>query len=244
MIIFTDIDDTLMKTSRKIKDVSNLKVGALNKKGEPLSFIEKKRERLIDEMLDKSITIPVTARSKVSFNNLQLKFNHHAILNFGATIITKDKNLVLSWQQEIMSKSESLNQKELFVEIEKVFAEYLRDFEVKIATEDNIYNYMNFRDYSLTHNKLNSLKIKITDFLKNKGVETSFYFYQTDRDLALIPIFIKKENAVLFLLEKEYSKEDLIVGLGDHKNDLSFMALCDFIMFPTDSMLMKLITKE
>ena len=47
MIIFTDIDDTLMKTSRKIdQDVSTLTVGALNKKGKPNSYIEKKREKL------------------------------------------------------------------------------------------------------------------------------------------------------------------------------------------------------
>ena len=70
-----------------------------------------------------------------------------------------------------------------------------------------------------------------------------FYLYNTDRDLAVIPCFIKKEYAVSYLLEHHYPNKELSIGIGDHANDLSFMSCCDFAMLPTDSTLMKLIQK-
>jgi len=147
MIIFTDIDDTLMKTSRKIdQDVSTLTVGALNKKGKPNSYIEKKREKLIIELINKSISIPVSARSIVGLSNLKIKFNHHAILNFGATILNKNKLLMNSWNKIISLKSRELKQEVIFNKINILFGLILEDFECKIAYEDKLCVYMNFRD--------------------------------------------------------------------------------------------------
>lgn len=245
MIIFTDIDDTLMRTARKIKgDVSKLKVGAINHKGVPLSFCDSKREKLINELIDNSVSIPVTARSIASFKNLKIGFKNHAVLNFGATILDKNLELDMAWHNFILKNSQELNQEEIFKDIMSSLSALLQEFEIetKAPKENEISVYANFRLSALISEKLNHVKEKIVEILNEKNILEKFYFYQTDRDLALIPSFIKKENAVMFLMENYYSKEDLMVGLGDHKNDLSFMSLCDFIMFPTDSMLMKLIS--
>ena len=77
----------------------------------------------------------------------------------------------------------------------------------------------------------------------DKNIDHLYYFYQTDRDLALIPYYIKKEIAVKYVIEEYYSTDILTIGLGDHQNDLDFMQICDFVCFPSDSMLNGLMQK-
>lgn len=241
MIIFTDIDDTLMKTARKISDNVSVIPGARGFNGDNISFIDLSRQKLIKGLLDSQVCIPVSARSEKSFANLLINFNYEAILNFGATIINKDKSLNLEWYNSIYLKSEVLNQISIFNIVKKRLSNFIYDFDVKISLDNGIYNYLNFRDYSLNKMKIDSLQKAIEIILYEKDVLNSFYFYKTDRDLALIPNFIKKEYAVKYLLDTHYSTKELSIGIGDHKNDVSFMSICDFAMLPTDSSLMKLI---
>lgn len=241
MVIFTDIDDTLMKTFRKITDFTSLIPGAIGNNGQHISFIEPSRKRLIEVILNEQICIPVTARSEKSFSNLLIKFNHQAILNFGATILNSDKTLDLEWHNSIYLKSEVLNQKNIFSIVQARLKNLLYYFEVKLSFDNDICNYLNFRDYSLNVNKITTLQKAVETVLYEQEVLNSFYFYKTDRDLALIPNFIKKEYAVDYLLTHKYSNKELSIGIGDHKNDLSFMSRCNFAMLPTDSSLMKFI---
>lgn len=239
MIIFTDIDDTLMKTARKVADISSMKVGALNHKGEKNSYIDSQRFSLIQNLLLKQVCIPVSARSKKSFANLLISFNYHAVLNFGATILNSKKEVDLNWFNHIENMSKKLNQNYVFKLIENSFN--LESFEVKIFQEDGVSCYMNYRSYD--KQKMDELKQNIEQLLLKLSLIDSFYFYQTDRDLALIPQFIKKEFGVEYLRKNHYPLNDLTIGIGDHKNDLSFMKQCDFIMVPTDSTLMKMINE-
>lgn len=259
MIILTDIDDTLMRTARKVSgNPADLKVGALSKSGQPISFVDKKREKLIEQFIDKSISIPVTARSKAGLNNLQIKFNHHAVLNFGATIVDKNGKVDSSWHDMIKSQSDDANQKEAFNFVSEkllcnlsIYREYEnlktinsnnKLFEIKTMIEDGIYAYMNFRDFYPSKERRHILKEELR-YLLSQSNFFDYYIYETDRDLAIIPKFISKRNGAEWLIKNNYNTEDIIIGLGDHANDLSFMSLCDFIMFPTDSMLNKCLEK-
>jgi hydroxymethylpyrimidine pyrophosphatase-like HAD family hydrolase len=244
MIIFTDIDDTLMKTFRKITDFTSVVPGAIGHNGQHISFIDTSRQRLINKLLNEQVCIPVTARSEKSFSNLLIKFNHQAVLNFGATILNVDKTLDLDWHNSISLKSETLNQEKIFSIVQARLKNLLYDFEVKTAIDNNIYNYLNFRDYSLNPDKITTLQKAVETVLYEQEVLSNFYFYKTDRDLALIPSFIKKEYAVDYLLTHKYSDKELSIGIGDHRNDLSFMSRCDFAMLPTDSSLMKFIEHQ
>lgn len=259
MIILTDIDDTLMRTARKVNgDPTTLKIGAIGKNGQPISFVDNKREKLIEQFIDKSISIPITARSRAGLKNLKINFNHHAVLNFGATIVDKNGALDFDWHSLMKEESESANQKDAFEFVSKKLFPILlankeyadlkysnstdKNFEIKTMVEDGIHAYMNFRDFEPSREKRNILKDAIRSLL-NQCEFYNYYMYETDRDLAVIPKFISKRNGAEWLLDYRYTKDDIIVGLGDHANDLSFMSLCDFIMFPTDSMLNKCLEK-
>jgi len=252
MIILTDIDDTLMRTARKVSgDPAQLKVGAIGKNGNPISFIDKKREKLIEQFIDQAISIPVSARSKTGLKSLNINFNHHAVLNFGATIVDKNGEVDVNWHALMVEESLFAKQKDAFEFVSSKLLSRLLDnreyadlkyspteklFEIKTMVEDGIHAYMNFRDFAPSREKRKILKETISTLL-NQCEFSEYYIYETDRDLAIIPNFISKRIGSKWLLDKHYSSDDVIVGLGDHANDLSFMSLCDFIMFPTDSML-------
>lgn len=253
MIVLTDIDDTLMRTARKVSgDPANLKVGAIGKNGQPISFVDNKREKLIEQFIDKAISIPVTARSRAGLKNLKINFSHHAVLNFGATIVDKNGELDAHWHTFMKEESEYANQKDAFNFISENLMQILLDnnvyadlkysnadekiFEMRTMVEDGIHAYMNFRDFYPSQEKRKLLRESIRSLLQQCDF-SSYYMYETDRDLALIPNFISKRSGAEWLINHHYDKNDIIVGLGDHANDLSFMSLCDFIMFPTDSML-------
>lgn len=237
MLIFTDIDDTLMKTKRKIHNIENLSIGAYSESGEALSYIEPERKIFIDSFLEKHTVIPVTARSYSALKRVELVFKQEKVINFGAHILDEN-NILLSEWQDIISQQQvvmDIIKKVNFIEKNFAIADYVKLIK---RTEFDNFIFFNFRN---THLKLEENVIfakKLTDFLNNNNIN-DFYLYITDRDVTMIPSYIKKERAVEFLLKKY--KNMTSIGIGDHKNDYSFMHLCDFSIFPNDSSLAKLI---
>lgn len=237
MIIFTDIDDTLMKTKRKIKDPSVCEIGAYSESGEALSYIDSSRKDFIQNFLEKHLFIPVTARSFSALERVQLNFNHEKVINFGAHILDKNNNIVSQWNDRI------IHQQNIFNTISKV--EFIKN-EFKLSAnieliernEKGTFVFLNFRNKNVLLNENIEFAQKLNEFLSLNNIN-DFYLYITDRDVTLIPQYIKKELAVEFLLE-QYS-DMTSIGIGDHKNDFSFMHLCDFSIFPNDSSIAKLL---
>lgn len=247
MVIFTDIDDTIMQTKRKFApstDFSLMMPGAVNFQGENNSFIDSQRLELIKELLLKQDCIAVSARTRAGYNNLLLTFNSYAILNFGGTIIDKNKQLVQDWHRLMINASKHLQQASVFENIEQMILDNKLQFDTKVANEDDVSFYMVCRSVHMNLEHIEQLKTTIVHYLTIYGLHEQFYFYQTDRDLTIIPAFIKKEKAVAYLMQHYYNTNELTIGIGDHLNDLSFMQLCNFVMVPTDSSLMKLIQKN
>lgn len=237
MLIFTDIDDTLMKTKRKINNIENLSIGAYAESGEALSYIEPERKDFIHNFLEKHTVIPVTARSYSALTRVELVFKQEKIINFGAHILNENNILLSDWQ-EIINQQQVLNDiinKVDFIENHFTIPEYVKLIK-RIEFENFIF--FNFRNTHLNLEENITFAKKLTDFLNNNNIN-DFYLYITDRDVTMIPSYIKKERAVEFLLKKYQNITS--IGIGDHKNDYSFMHLCDFSIFPNDSSLAKLI---
>lgn len=237
MIILTDIDDTLMKTKRKIKNLPDCSIGAYSESGEPLSYIEPFRQDFIDNFLGKHIFIPVTARSYNALNRVKIKFNHEKIINFGAHILNHENKIISEWNDFITSNQNNFNIIEKINFIEKNFSIH-NHIELIKRTEFDHFIFFNFRNshLSLEENVLFSKKLE--EFLEKNKIN-DFYLYTTDRDVTMIPCYIKKELAVEFVMKKYPNMTS--IGIGDHKNDFNFMHLCHFSIFPNDSSISKLL---
>lgn len=238
MIIFTDIDDTIMQTKRKIPDMEleHCIVGAHDRNDIPLSYIDPKRQKMLKELFDQNITIPVTARSRSAFEKLKISFKSQVILNSGATILDYEKNDYPEWNELIREKSIALQQDSFFNEIKNRMehSDLKEHITINIKQDNGLSLYLNikFNDADETMVGTDKIKQKITEEFKLEN----FYFFQTCKELAVLPYFIKKELAVKYLIDKFYPN-DLLLGVGDHRNDFPFMSLCTFMMAPNDSML-------
>lgn len=238
MIIFTDIDDTLMKTTRKMVSLDDCIVGAYSKQELPLSYIDPIRQKFINELINQHISIPVTARSVETLSRVDIDFSHEKIANFGATILNSDNSLNEEWHQHILQLSCLPSYQFALKNLQSLFAsDFLSHHEVITRYANDIFIFFNLRNSTLSLVENRTLQLKTLDHLILHKLEHLFYMYITDRDVTIIPSFIKKEYAVQFIKNK-YPHE-LTIGIGDHCNDLPFMNLCDFTIYPNDSLISK-----
>lgn len=237
MIIFTDIDDTLMKTQRKVHNISHAHAGAYSESGEVLSYIEQSHYNFIYEFIDKHLVIPVTARSFSSLKRVTIPFHNEKIINFGAHILNDKNEINIQWHKNIIDTQKKLCiiEHANFIKNNFLYPSYMKLIE---RYEFDTFVFLNFRNSHINLDENRLFAKLINDFLINNSMN-SFYLYITDQDVTIIPAYIKKQFAVSFLLQK-YSHMTSI-GIGDHKNDFPFMQLCNFSIFPNDSSLSKLL---
>lgn len=234
MIILTDIDDTLMTTRRKLKQVAEtLEVGALSKDGDPISYIDPNRQQLISAIFNPNNTvIPVTARSIAGLDRVNLPFNSFAISNFGATITNPDKSLDDAWFSHVKKCAEA---SDILGTFNALIAEVSELSVVcSIKEEFDTPLYLNIRSPDLNAQSLSSASDLAKNLLNQANILNYFNFYQTDKDFAIIPAYFSKKSAAENVLSK-LNANDTILGLGDNLLDLEFISLCHFAITPTDS---------
>lgn len=235
MLIFTDLDDTLMKTTRKMGSLESCSVGACDVDQNPSSYIDPSRQLLINTLLDNNTVIPVTARSFIAMSRVQLNFKHEKIINFGGTILNSDNSINKEWHSLMLNQLLIHDYYKAINLLKEVLSKNLeKNYKIIERSENEVFIFLNLRNSNLDLQENYALKDNIDQFFKITDLSHLFYMYVTDRDVTIIPTFIKKENAVAFI-KKSYNTA--CIGMGDHLNDLPFMKLCDFTLFPNDSLI-------
>lgn len=230
MILFTDIDDTLIFTKRKLQSTEGMDTGAISKMGEPSSFFPDKNKKFLN-IFQGNTLIPVTARTQTQFKNVLIPFEHEKILSFGGVILNKDNTINKNWDLKIKSLSKNsllfltFVQSQLKTEFNNFYSQY------KIVEDNDIPLYLIIRG-----NTLLEAKNFISNLLILKNETTNFYFHETDIDLVLLPSCISKEQAVMYLKQNNYPT-DITIGMGDSITDYPFISLCDFHIIPNHSFL-------
>ncbi|KAA9652395.1 hypothetical protein F7G05_28740, partial [Escherichia coli] len=94
-VIFSDLDDTLFQTRRKMVDELDLapfRTGALDRSLEPRSFMTEEQAMLVDWMLEHAELIPVTARGTEEIARVTIPFRSWAVTTHGAVILDPQGN--------------------------------------------------------------------------------------------------------------------------------------------------------
>jgi HAD superfamily hydrolase (TIGR01484 family) len=234
ILLFIDLDDTLFQTRRKnSQGIIPATRTALTGKGSYMTQAQKLFFDLFNESKKVKI-IPTTARDLKQYHNTLLSDSARidtAILYFSGMILEKDHE-EKQWQQQIQRAYQQLDKSilQLFIEVKTI-----------IAAHPQFILY-NVDDYYITVKAKQDCPIAIreTIFSQLKTMEIEGYFiHQNDRALSLLPQFLNKKFAVQYLIEKY--QPSLTLGVGDSLTDLSFMAVCDFRIFPKNTQIETLL---
>jgi HAD superfamily hydrolase (TIGR01484 family) len=234
ILLFIDLDDTLFQTRRKnSQGIIPATRTALTGKGSYMTQAQKLFFDLFNESKKVKI-IPTTARDIEQYHNTLLSDSARietAILYFSGMILEKGHE-EKQWQQQIQRAYQQLDKSilQLFIEVKAIIADHPQ------------FILYNVDDYYITVKAKQDCPIAIreTIFSQLKTMKIEGYFiHQNDRALSLLPQFLNKKFAVQYLIEKY--QPSLTLGVGDSLTDLSFMAVCDFRIFPKNAQIETLL---
>jgi len=239
-VIFSDLDDTLFQTRRKMVDELDLapfRPGALDRSLSPRSFMTEEQAMLVDWMLEYSELIPVTARGTEEMSRVQVPFRSWAVTTHGAVILNPQGEEDREWRERMLAELQPYGPALLAMQqaITELMAQRNINGWARINYEYGdtpIYLVMKHRDS--TH--LDEL-YAIADEIEQIFPLAGYYIHRNSNNVAWLPLVVEKGRAVSFLLEKLRAERGVfpVIGLGDSLSDHRFMKLCSWYGLPRQS---------
>ena len=240
--IFLDLDDTLFQTLRKCAlgaDDPKLQVRACLPDGTPNSYATHKQQWLWHWLSKGFKIVPVTGRDVHAFDRVTLPFQEEVVLNHGAVILDKQRNIDSVWMAGMMQTLPAYHEKLLDVwAAVEAYCHRHTGFKSRLVQDFDItwYGVIKHKDGTET-----TLKTLLDGIIKTHPsiLDGSLYWHINGNNLAVLPKIINKESAVRYLIAgyKQQHPELLTFGAGDSHTDAPFMGLCDYALIPKNTQL-------
>ncbi|WP_086931068.1 hypothetical protein [Agarilytica rhodophyticola] len=233
IVIFTDLDDSLIQTEGKLPSNAQTFLGATDRTGKPLSFFTQSQKALLAMFASANATvIPVTGRNTDALNRVHHDFNSYRVVSHGAVVLTRDGKLCQNWLGEI--DRELSHWPELLAkanqEINTIISSLRLDARSRVIVDQDIPAYISVKGESKA----------LAAIRQNHSLDHHFYRHENGRNHALMPPYARKKRAVEYLKKQmQLDDNDLIIGIGDSISDLDFMHACQFSMMPTNSQIVR-----
>ncbi len=239
--IFLDLDDTLFQTLRKcgIGNEASLQVRAYLPDGTPNSYATDKQQWLWHWLNKGFRIVPVTARDRHAFERVNLPFQEEVVLNHGAVILDKQRNIDKIWMDKILQPLPDYQDK--LLQVWAAVEAYVRNntgFKARLVNDFDItwYGVIKHEDGSES-----TLKTLLDGIIKPHShlQDGSLYWHLNGNNLAVLPKIVNKESAVSYLLDnyRQQHSQLLTFGAGDSHSDAAFIALCDYALIPKNTQL-------
>jgi hypothetical protein len=232
-LVFTDLDDTLFQTRRKMNGEEIHRQAAVAGNGDPRksSFMTVRQSALFDWLHQTTELIPVTARSGDAFDRVDLPFNSWSILSNGALIREPGGTLHIPWADKMHALLHPFADTMQSILNEGRVAAERAGIDVRswVVREDDLATYVVFKLNVVTDESLaalETLSLPVSGWTRHFNAET----------LAVIPPGSGKAAATAYLqqqLNPDNARPTL--GFGDSQSDLQFMQLIDVLMVPRQS---------
>lgn len=237
-IVFSDLDDTLFQTARKMAAAPSedrMASMALNGKH---SYTTRPQEGMIRWLLETTDFIPVTARTTEAFSRCRIPFQDIKICSHGAVILAPDDAPDQDWFHHCRDLAANVApvMREMHARVNTVSRTGFRSW---VAEEFGAGIYFCVKSNGHAAD-LDALDAELTEIA---GV--AFTRHRNDNNLSFIPAGISKRAAVEHVLDGlPMSQERMILGMGDSLTDLPFMELCQMMVFPRASQIHQVFSKE
>lgn len=230
VVIFLDLDDTILQTALKCPPGEPLAPAAFNRAGEVLSFMTRAQQRLLEFWLKQGVVIPVTGRTDDALARVAIEFTSWRITHHGAVVRQPDGSLPTWWFAEVQPALVAAQP-------------LLKNLSVRLSTEAA----GNYRVNNHSVDKwLTYISVKADDDggtlahlaarLEQAGLPPELALHHNGNNLALTVRGARKQDAVRRVAEQLRGDGPIVtIGAGDSLTDLSFMRTCDFALTPRGS---------
>ncbi|KMK68673.1 hypothetical protein [Puniceibacterium sp. IMCC21224] len=229
-IVFSDLDDTIFQTARKMRDApqdDRLASEALNGSH---SYMSQSQALMMDWLLGSTRFIPVTARSTEALRRCRVPFTDYQICTNGAVILLPDGTPDPDWFEQTRRQAEAATGA----------LEDLIGF-VRTETMPDRYRCWVVEEFGTGFYfcvKSNSDAAALDEIEDGLGAiaGAGLVRHRNDNNLSYTPVGISKRAAVEYLSQELLSGDRVpVFGMGDSLTDLPFMATCDMLVIPRHS---------
>ncbi|WP_293266713.1 HAD family hydrolase [Neptunomonas sp.] len=232
IVVFTDIDDTLIQTKRKCESGVEMAVTAIDKEAQPASFSSVEQLHFYNLCNDQRL-IPVTGRNKEALDRVSLSFSTYKVIDHGAIILNEENKVEADWLQVLTQESTQWQEilDRYVEEVLSIIAEQQLSLRCRVISDFGFPCYI-------------SIKGEPTDLTKLEGIAERFCqqagnarVHINGNNMALLPPYACKKRAVEFLQKilTAHQSNLLFLGVGDSTSDLAFMSSCHFQVIPSVS---------
>lgn len=229
-IIFSDLDDTIFQTARKMDAPpapERLASEALNGSH---SYMSEGQSVMMDWLLGSTRFIPVTARSTEALARCTLPFEDYRVCSNGAVILMPDGTADRDWLEQSTQQAQTA---------QDTFGAMI-DF---VATQRPAgrFRCWTVEEFGTGYYfcvKSNEGARALDDVEEGLAAlaGTRLVRHRNDNNLSFTPAGISKRLAVEYLSEKlGHGGAVPVFGMGDSLTDLPFMATCDMLVIPRKS---------
>lgn len=244
-LFFIDLDDTVFQTARKMTPAqrADAVTAALDRHGNPRSFMTQCQHNLIAWLNSHACLIPVTGRGTQELQRVCIPFRSWRIATHGAVILDPEGRADAVWQQRIESIVLPLQTRmqELARQCTQFFDSrgYDAFARINVEYETGIYLVMKHHDSSRLH-ELYAVQKELFPQLDLSAYALS----ANDNNISLLPRGIDKASALRYVLEKLRTDPAMpVIGLGDSLSDLPFLSHCDWWGMPQNSQLAEAVRR-
>ncbi len=237
-IVFSDLDDTLFQTARKMAEPPQDRLLASHALNGSHSYMTPAQKTMLDWLTRTTRLIPVTARSTEALSRCTIAFRDYRICSNGAVILTPDAKVDPDWASRTQKISASAR-----------------------AELNRLHDHVAVRnaDGALRHWIVEEQGLPIYFCVKSNGAETEldriegkltalagagFTRHRNGNNLSFTPRDISKRAAVEHMIARIGTDPAVpIWGMGDSLTDLPFMNACQMVVVPTGTQLHQTMTE-
>ncbi len=236
IVVFTDIDDTLMQTLKKMPVDSNPEVGAVDKEGVALSYTTTQQRHLI-KLMDSQDCIPVTGRNYDALSRVLLHFKGFKIIDHGAMVLGSDDQPLPEWLDRVKVSCEYWAPilEDYNAQVNAMIIEHQLSLRARVIFDYGQACYVSIKGLPRDLERLTDLSQRFC------GLGDNARCHVNGHNMALLPPHTCKMKAVEFLKQYYLEKDPgtLFVAAGDSCSDLPFMSACHYAMLPVTSQIGK-----
>lgn len=219
MVIFSDLDRSIIYSNKFLKDINKNTYECIEiKDNKEISYISLKTIETLRKINENTLFIPTTTRTKeqfqrINFNKYNINFNYAITSNGGC--ILKDNEPLVEWEEEVEKLKKSCESIERMIELFESYKNVEGIVNFKVAENLFFYLVVDLKNFNLD-------KIQeYIDILHDKN----WIYYISGRKIYFLPKGITKENAIEYICKIENIKNFAVIG--DSNMDRGMLNITD-----------------